>query len=75
MIPARYAHILFALILSGMMSLLVSGLSTYRALGLIGGFAGFWMGNWAVSWATAFPAVLVIAPLTRRIVAKLVARA
>ena len=31
MIPARYAPILFGFLLSGMMSFLVSGLSTFRA--------------------------------------------
>lgn len=75
MIPARFAPILFGFLLSGMMSLLVSGLSTFRAIGLGQGFAAVWMGNWAVSWATAFPVVLVVAPLTRRIVARLIRQA
>ena len=73
MIPARFAPVLFGLILSGMMSCMVSGLSTARALGLDAEFFGTWMGNWAVSWAIAFPVVLVVAPITRRIVARLVA--
>jgi len=72
MIPARFAPILFGFILSGLMSLMVSGLSTFRALGLVDGFAGVWLGNWVVSWGIAFPVVLVVAPITRRIVAKLV---
>lgn len=72
MIPAKYAPVLFGLILSGLMSLIVSGLSTARAVGLVEGFTGLWLGNWAVSWAIAFPTVLVVAPLTRRIVARLV---
>jgi hypothetical protein len=71
MIPARFAPILFGLILSGLMSLMVSGLSTLRAVGLVEGFALLWLGNWAMSWAIAFPAVLVVAPITRRIVARL----
>jgi hypothetical protein len=71
MIPTRFAPILFGLILSGLMSLIVSGLSTWRALGLVQGFVGLWLGNWAVSWAIAFPTVLVVAPITRRIVAAL----
>jgi hypothetical protein len=29
------------------------------------------MQNWAISWAVAFPTVLVVAPITRRIVARL----
>lgn len=73
MIPARYANLLFALLLSGVMSFIVSGLSTWRAVGLVENFAGLWFGNWAVSWATAFPVVLVVAPLVRRVVARLTA--
>jgi hypothetical protein len=72
MLPARYAPILFGLLLSGMMSLIVSGLSTIRALGWVDHLALIWMGNWAVSWATAFPVVLVVAPITRRVVARLI---
>ena len=34
MIPARYGPVLFSLILSGTMSLLVSGIATYRTLAL-----------------------------------------
>lgn len=73
MIPARYAFILFGFILSGLMSCLVSGLSTFRALGLTPDFGMLWLGNWAASWATAFPIVLVVAPVTRRIVGWLTA--
>lgn len=72
MIPSRYAPVLFGLILSGLMSLIVSGLSTFRAVGMGEGFPALWLGNWAVSWAIAFPTVLVVAPLTRKIVARLV---
>lgn len=72
MIPQKYAHILFGFILSGGMSLLVSGVSTFRALGPSEALAGYWFGAWLSSWAIAFPAVLIAAPLTRRIVARLV---
>jgi Protein of unknown function (DUF2798) len=72
MFPARYSTILFGLILSGLMSCVVSGLSTLRALGWVDHFLGFWLTNWLISWAVAFPTVLVVAPLARRIVARLV---
>ncbi|EPX84916.1 hypothetical protein ruthe_01913 [Rubellimicrobium thermophilum DSM 16684] len=71
MLPARFAPLLFGLILSGMMSLIVSGIATLRALGLAEGLVRAWMGAWLSSWAVAFPTVLVLAPLTRRIVARL----
>ncbi len=72
MIPARAAPVLFGLILSGLMSLIVSGIATFRAAGPADGIIGLWMGAWLTSWLVAFPTVLVVAPLTRRIVAKLV---
>ncbi|GGE25391.1 Protein of unknown function [Gemmobacter megaterium] len=72
MIPARYAPILFGFILSGLMSLMVSGISTVLATGLDADLARRWLlGAWLPSWAVAFPAVLVVAPITRRLVAAL----
>lgn len=71
MIPARFAPILFGLILSGLMSCVVSGIAIWRALGLGEGFFAAWGGSWLVSWAIAFPTVLVVAPVTRRIVGRL----
>ena len=73
MIPARYAHILFALLLSGMMSFLISGVSTFLIVGLGAGFVGQWIGGWLPSWAIGFPTVLVVAPLARKVVGKLTA--
>ena len=35
MIPRKYAPVLFGLVLSGLMSLLVSGIATFRATGLV----------------------------------------
>jgi len=72
MIPARFAPIVFGFILSGLMSLMVSGIATFRALAPNVPFFSEWMGSWVSAWAVAFPAVLVVAPLTRRLVAKLV---
>lgn len=74
MIPARFAPILFGLLLSGLMSLIVSAVATFRAVGLPDGFVGMWMQAWAPSWLIAFPTVLVVAPLVRRLVGVLVAQ-
>ncbi len=72
MFPARFAPVLFGLILSGLMSCMVSGISTLRAIGPAAGFFGQWMTSWAVSWSIAFPVVLPVAPITRRIVGLLI---
>ena len=66
-IPKRLEPVAFGFLLSGMMSLIVSGIATLLATGLHAGFAGQWLTAWVPSWAIAFPAVLVVAPLVRRI--------
>jgi hypothetical protein len=73
MFAKKYELLIFGLLLSGAMSLLVSGISTLRALGLSGDFVPMWIAAWLTAWVIAFPAVLVAAPLTRRVVQRLVA--
>jgi hypothetical protein len=73
MIPARFAPVLFSLIVTGLMSCLVSAIATFRAIGMAPEFLGTWMTSWAVAWAVAFPTMLVVAPATRRLVARLTA--
>jgi hypothetical protein len=65
MIPARFAPVLFGLIVSGLMSFIVSGIATFRALGLPPDFVATWMGGWVVAWAAAFPTILIVAPIAR----------
>ena len=70
--PARYAPILFGFILSALMSFLVSGIATFRNAGLVDGFFNIWVSAWLPSWLIAFPVVLVVAPIARRLVGVLV---
>jgi hypothetical protein len=72
MFPKKFAPALFGLILSGLMSFLVSGISTYRAVGFGDHFIAVWVGAWLTAWLVAFPVVLLVAPLTRRLVSLLV---
>jgi hypothetical protein len=71
-LPQKFAPALFGLILSGLMSLLVSGISTWRAAGLGPDFAALWTSAWLTAWLVAFPVVLAVAPLARRAVDVLV---
>ena len=68
MIRKKYAPILFGLILSGLMSLLVSGVTSARTTNLELAFTGIWISAWFTAWSIAFPVVLLLAPLTRRVV-------
>jgi len=70
--PARFAPLLFGFILSGLMSFVVSGIAMLRNAGLVDGFFGLWVNAWLPSWAFAFPVVLFVAPITRRLVGMMV---
>lgn len=67
MIPRKFEPLLFGLVLSGLMSLVVSGIST-AVMGPGAGFAAMWAKSWLTSWLLAFPIVLVVGPLARRLV-------
>ena len=73
MIPARFAHLTFSFFLSGMMSFIITGVATLRAIGLSADFVHLWLTAWSVSWLIAFPAVTVVAPAARAL-SKLVLR-
>jgi len=71
-LPHRMAPILFSLLTSGFMSLLVSGVATWRALGVPADFVTLWLKAWGAAWPIAFAALLFVAPAVRRIVAAIV---
>jgi hypothetical protein len=74
MIPRKYGPQLFSLILSGLMSLLISGVSTFRTIGLVTNFSNLWSSAWLTAWLFAFPAVLLVTPLARKAVQLLTAK-
>jgi len=73
MISKKYGPLLFSLILSGLMYLLVSGISTFRVTGLVSNFANLLSSAWITAWLFAFPAVLLVTPLARKAVQLLTA--
>ena len=48
------------------MTFLVSGVATWRALGVVPGMFGIWMVSWMISWAIAFPTMYFMMPVVRR---------
>ncbi|HWR02736.1 MAG TPA: DUF2798 domain-containing protein [Humidesulfovibrio sp.] len=68
-LPARYASVLTPFILTGLMTCLVSGISTVASLGCGAHLPGAWMRAWALSWAVAFPFMYFMLPVVRRVVA------
>ncbi|MFC4260885.1 DUF2798 domain-containing protein [Marinobacter lacisalsi] len=62
----RVSQLVFAFYMSGIMSLLMSGVITVINTGLAGSFLHRWLAAWLVAWAVAFPLVVLVAPLARR---------
>lgn len=71
-LPRRFEPLAFGLLLTGMMSCMVSGLSVFLARGAEPGFLALWLAAWLPSWSLAFPVVLFVNPLVRRIVGAIV---
>lgn len=67
-LPARYAGLVMPLVLSVMMTFVVSGIATLRSLGPTPDFLTTWPAAWGLSWLVAFPTLLLVLPLVRRIV-------
>jgi hypothetical protein len=70
--PAHYAAIVLPLVLSLLMTFVISGVSTLMSLGPTRAFVTTWPAAWALSWIVAFPSLVVLLPLVRRLVALVV---
>ncbi|MGH8493966.1 MAG: DUF2798 domain-containing protein [Moraxellaceae bacterium] len=66
-IPARYASLIMPLLLSIFMTCVVSAISILRSTGLSGQFLQLWPGAWLLSWLVAFPVLLLILPVVKRL--------
>lgn len=71
-LPARYNAIVTPLVISVLMSCIVSGISTLNGIGLAPDFPHVWMRAWGTSWIFAFPTLILVLPVVRRIVATIV---
>jgi hypothetical protein len=67
-LPARYAAIVSPLVLSLLMTLFVSFISTLKSLGPQPNLPAIWLAAWGMSWLVAFPTLLLVLPVVRRIV-------
>ena len=66
-LPAKSMVVVMPFLLSMIMSCLVSFIATLRAVGFSDRLFGKWLQSWGLSWLVAFPVVLLVLPLVRRI--------
>lgn len=71
-LPKSMAAFLSPLILSGLVTAIVSAVSTARGIGFCPAFVSTWMCSWRMAWAIAFPCLLILIPVVRRFLAAIV---
>lgn len=67
MISSKYLHQVQAFLLSGLMSFIMSGAITFINLGFADNFFSIWVHAWIVAYIIAFPTILIIFPLARKL--------
>ena len=65
-LPASLRRYALSLGTSFVMTFLVSGVATWRAIGPGDGLLRTWMGSWMISWVIAFPTMYFMMPVVRR---------
>lgn len=71
-LPARSGAWVMPLLLSIFMTCIVSLISTLKGIGWSPQFALKWLAAWGLSWVIAFPVLLLVLPLVRRVTMVLV---
>lgn len=74
-VSRRYRHVVFAVAMSLVTTLIISGVITGLNVGLDRQFFGDWMKGFLVAWPIVFTVILVIAPLVSRCVDAIVEEA
>lgn len=72
MTKEKQQQLAFGFLMSMQMALIMSGILTAVNTGLANGYLARWMHAFLIAWACAFPLVLLFAPLTRKLVSKLI---
>ena len=73
MIPKRFEFLVFAALMSFSMTLIMSFVITFINVGLVEDFCLRWFQAFWRAYIIAFPSVLSVVPVVRRIVKKIVA--
>ena len=71
-LPPRYALVVMPLLMSGLMSGIICMVNLVRAMGWSVQALQAWPGTWMVAWAVAFPTVLVVIPIVKKLTAYVV---
>ena len=70
-IPKRYSAVVFAVLLTGLMTFVISGVATVINVGLPPDFIARWARAWLPNWAIACPVLLLVRPAVQRLTERL----
>lgn len=66
-LPARFESQLFALLLTGVTSLIVASVAVFRHVGWVDGLFVMCIQTWLPAWGIVFPLAMVLAPGIRKV--------
>ncbi len=68
MIPQKYAAYVFSFFMSLLMSCIMSFVICVFNIGLVDGIALIWLKAWGFAFVVAFPTILAVSPVVRKLV-------
>lgn len=71
-LPAKYALIVMPFFMSGMMSGIICMVNLLRTFGWSMEVLHAWPSTWLLAWLVAFPTVLLVIPLVKKLTTRLV---
>ena len=71
-IPFRYYRFLLPLLTTFVMTFIVTGVATWRVLGVDLRMFEMWFSSWMIAWVVAAPTMFFVMPLVRRGLARVV---
>ncbi len=72
MINKKYEFYIFTFLMTMFMSFIISGVLVFVNLGFINNFYIFWLNGWGKAWLVAFPSAVIIIPLLRKVMIKII---
>lgn len=74
MIPARYANYVFAFFMALLMSCFMSFVISVFNVGFVENIIWIWLKAWGFAFSVAFPTVIIVSPIVRRLVKLVIAK-
>jgi hypothetical protein len=72
LIPKKYTPYVFSFFMALLMSCIMSGVICIHNLGFVDNIVAIWLKAWGFAFVVAFPVVIVVSPIVKRLVSLVV---